>query len=416
MNSIRPSLLFFLCGITLILGFFVFQNELEKRKIKEDVIELSKVKYGIFNVDEWKKILSEIISKKVDEFDMSDANRDEMKEKISNFLYTLIDDFEDDFLVENERKSWFGISYKNAVAGITGLFPRMKEKIPEFTEKIIDFLNEPENRERIKNYLIKKLDQYSSETFAEVDYTQHDLILKKYGFEKRKEAVTGLVERIDELNEKHIYFYIGMFLLILVQAGFLIYKNLSKIEMSTLLVLSLVLLIMGLSLPMIDIDARISMMRFTLLGEPIVFTNQVLYYKSKSILEVVHLMFLQGKIELIAVGFLVLLFSVLFPISKLICSFLIIFNESLKNDPLVNFMVYKTGKWSMADVMILVIFMAYLGFSGILSEQLEQLGSISTTLDMITTNQSTLQLGFYLFLMFVLMSLFLSEKISRLSE
>ncbi len=414
MRNNRPGLLIFLCSITLLLGFFVFQNEQEKRKIKEDVIELSKVKYGIFNVDEWKKVLSEIVSRKVDEFDLNDANSDEMRNKISTFLYKVVSDFERNYKKKNDG---FPLGFlKNAGAEIFGVFSELKNNIPQITEDILDFLNEPENRDQIKNYLLKKLDQYSSETFAEVDYTQHDKVLEKYGYQDRKEAVAGLVDRIDELNEKHIYFYISVFLLILVQTGFLIYKDLSKIEISTLLVLSLVLLIMGLSLPMIDIDARISMMKFTLLGEPIVFTNQVLYYKSKSILEVVQLMFLQGKIELIAVGFLVLLFSVLFPVSKLICSFLILFNKSLKNDPLVKFMVYKTGKWSMADVMILVIFMAYLGFSGILSEQLEQLGSISTTLDMITTNQSTLQLGFYLFLMYVLMSLFLSEKIGRLSK
>jgi uncharacterized paraquat-inducible protein A len=33
-------------------------------------------------------------------------------------------------------------------------------------------------------------------------------------------------------------------------------------------------------------------------------------------------------------------------------------------------MVFKTGKWSMADVIVVAIFMAYIGFSGIVGEQL----------------------------------------------
>ena len=33
--------------------------------MKEDLIELSKVKYGLFNVDEWKKVLARIITKKL---------------------------------------------------------------------------------------------------------------------------------------------------------------------------------------------------------------------------------------------------------------------------------------------------------------------------------------------------------------
>ncbi len=68
----------------------------------------------------------------------------------------------------------------------------------------------------------------------------------------------------------------------------------------------------GLLLPMIEIDARISSIRFTLLGESILFEDQVLYYKSKSILQVVSLMLTQRRLDVLFVGLLVLLFSVLF--------------------------------------------------------------------------------------------------------
>ena len=71
---------------------------------------------------------------------------------------------------------------------------------------------------------------------------------------------------------------------------------------------------------MIEIDARISEMSFSFLNESVVFKDQVLFYKSKSIYEVVTLMLSQHKFDLIAVGTLIFLFSVLFPISKLISS------------------------------------------------------------------------------------------------
>lgn len=67
----------------------------------------------------------------------------------------------------------------------------------------------------------------------------------------------------------------------------------------------------------------------------------------------------------------------------------------------------------MADVMVVAIFMAFIGFSGIVSEQLTQLNTISSSLEVITSNASSLQIGFYSFFCFVLLSLFLSEKITK---
>jgi hypothetical protein len=75
-------------------------------------------------------------------------------------------------------------------------------------------------------------------------------------------------------------------------------------------------------------------------------------------------------------------------------------------------MVFKTGKWSMADVMVVAIFMAYIGFGGIISDQLRQLENISQYVDILTTNKSGLQLGFYLFTSFTVLSLVVSQKIS----
>ncbi|MEI9920399.1 MAG: hypothetical protein WDO14_16630 [Bacteroidota bacterium] len=98
---------------------------------------------------------------------------------------------------------------------------------------------------------------------------------------------------------------IGLFLV-----WILFSKNISNLEYLLLILTSLSLLVFGVLLPMIEIDARISSISMTLLGEPIRFTDQVLYYKSKSILEVVRLMFTQGRADVLFVGVLVLLFSV----------------------------------------------------------------------------------------------------------
>ena len=120
-------------------------------------------------------------------------------------------------------------------------------------------------------------------------------------------------------------------------------------------------------------------------------------------------MILKWDIKL--VGFLVLTFSVLFPISKLLSSLTYMAYPRVRNRRIIRFMVFRTGKWSMADVMVVAIFMAYIGFTGILTEQLHQLENLSASLDIVTTNKSSLQLGFYLFTSFVLLSLLVTHQL-----
>ena len=52
--------------------------------------------------------------------------------------------------------------------------------------------------------------------------------------------------------------------------------------------------------------------------------------------------------------------------------------------------------------------MTYIGFNGIISSQLDQLNVTGPSLDVLTTNGTSLQPGFYLFLTYVLLGLFFS--------
>lgn len=408
MISFRKASLLILFLSTLVLSILVYRDEHQKKTIKEDLIELSKIKYGIFNVDEWKIILAEIISKKVEEFNLNDTNRDEMRMKVTNFLYTAIDKIEN---LESEKNSKKLLGFLHQ--GVTNIcLDNFRDRVPDVTNDILGFLNDSENRKQIKNYIIKKIEEYADKTFAEVDYTLSDQILVNYGVADRASCITFLTNEISQIDRENKTTYWGLYGVILVLFILIIIsKNPSKLESTTFILSSLVLLGLGLSLPMIDIDARISEMSFSLIGEPVKFTDQVLYYKSKSILEVVQLMMMQGKLDLMAVGFLVLLFSVLFPLTKLVSSLILIHQD--KTSPFVNFMVFKTGKWSMADVMVVAIFMAYIGFSGIIGEQLKQLENITNRMDILTTNQSSLQLGFFMFTTFVIFSLMTSNKIDH---
>ncbi len=182
-----------------------------------------------------------------------------------------------------------------------------------------------------------------------------------------------------------------------------------------LLVLSLIiLLIAGVTTPMIDMEAKISQMSFVLMGHPIHFENQVLYFQSKSILDVFWIMITHKDIQMKFVGVLLITFSIVFPLLKIASSLGYYYNyHHARENPVIRFFVLKSGKWSMADVMVVAIFMAYIGFNGIISSQFGQLSSAAQEVVILTTNGTSLQPGYYLFLTYTLLALFLSGFLTR---
>jgi hypothetical protein len=410
MKHFKTILLLALIVVITFLSIKIYSIETQRRLLKEDLIELSKVKYGIFSVDEWKKILANIISKKVEELDFSGENRADMKKKISALLYKVIDEYEARYYEQN-AKSFSGI-LKNALTTSFGAFKDIRKNVPTFTENIMDFLNDPQNKKALRAYVINKLNEYADDTFSKIDYTEHNAILQKHSYSNREQAIDGLTSGIDGLTEKSKPYKISILIMAMSMiVSVFVMRSFSKAEYVLLVTISLLLLLTGLVLPMIEIDARISRMSFTLLGESISFRDQVLYYKSKSILEVVWLMFRQSRVDVMIVGVLVLVFSVLFPLMKQVASLIFVFNERLRDNRIIGFTVFKTGKWSMADVMVVAIFMSYIGFSGIITEQLSQIEEIASSIEILTTNKSSLLTGFFFFTAFAIFSLSISQKI-----
>ncbi|MEM8584533.1 MAG: paraquat-inducible protein A, partial [Bacteroidota bacterium] len=146
--------------------------------------------------------------------------------------------------------------------------------------------------------------------------------------------------------------------------------------------------------------------RFELFGSTMEFGQQVLFYESKSILQVVGLLLENGDLDLVLVGLLIALFSVLFPVAKLVATLL---PSKMKEQPLINFLVYRSGKWSMADVFVLAIFMAFIGLRGVVGSQLQQIRGGGEETEFIATDYTQLGLGFWLFLLFCLTSLWVSQ-------
>ena len=387
----------------------IYQGENRLNTFKADAIEVANVKYGLFNVDEWKSILADIITEKINDFEVDADNRQNIESRISTLLTTVIDQFEESYYQKN-ASSISGF-FQGSIASLTGVFSRMKEDIPMFSEEIVNFINEEGNRDSIREHILLKLDEYTQSTFAEFDYTYRNNILAKYGISDANNASNVIEGLITQEQSSVSVFKYGILLIWIICLAFLFFiRRVRRAEVYALLGISSVFLFAGIFIPMIEIDARINSLSFELLSTNIEFTNQVLFYKSKSIIDVVSIMLFQKRLDLILVGLGIFAFSIFFPLLKLMSTGYYIENNEIRSNKLVSFLIFRSGKWSMADVMVIAIFMAYIGFNGILTEQLTQLENLSPSLDIISTNESNLRTGFYLFSGYVLLSLMISQK------
>jgi hypothetical protein len=173
-----------------------------------------------------------------------------------------------------------------------------------------------------------------------------------------------------------------------------------------------VLLAGGILTPMIEVEARITSMKLTFAGGPIEFGAQSLYYQSKSVLEVFRTLVHMGEPEMWAVGVLVLLFSVVFPVMKIVMLSLCLMWPRMLGVGVVRFFALEASKWSMADVMALAIFMSYVAFNGLIFNSLGGMRELGAQIA-IPTESSKVLPGYYLFIGFCLASIFLSKKLER---
>ena len=399
---------------SVILCHQIISNSISNQKNKNDYAELNHVKYGLFSVEEWKRQITVILAEEINKLYLSRTNERELRKHIEVLLNTLIDKVDKKIREGNSgsAEGWVKQSFINIFISLEDI----KKGIPEYADAIIHEMTKSKTRGQIKTMLNKQLEQYFNQTFDTQDTSQMSRILLRTD---SKDIESARIKLNKAISVKHDLIFKEAILLIILSVILFALSGFSKQPLAPsryiLLVLSLIiLLIAGVTTPMIDMEAKISQMSFVLMGHPIHFENQVLYFQSKSILDVFWIMITHKDIQMKFVGVLLITFSIFFPLLKIVSSLGYYYNyHHARENPVIKFFVLKSGKWSMADVMVVAIFMAYIGFNGIITSQFGQLSSAGQELVILTTNGTSLQPGYYLFLTYTLLALFLSGFLTR---
>jgi hypothetical protein len=402
-------------------GILTYRLDLEmhaNRQIRVDVAEIQDIQYGLLNANTWAERIEPIFSNKIAAFDLTASNKDALRPVLQKMVDSMILQAGGIVRVQianNKTLSIFGPQMGQFLGSLFDV-DSLRAHAPEFTETILSELGKPEAKKAIQESLKKALFHGSPPASAPVDMTQYSGLLQKYGCSSGTECRALLSKQIDDADSRIGRYTVSILAIVgLAFAVMLIRRSpLSMHEIVVLGIFCAILLWAGLRNPMIDIDARISRLSFELAGEPVEFTDQVLFYQSKSIIDVVRLLLETGKAGMVIVGLMVLAFSVVFPIAKLAASAIYCYRvRGLEKNSIVQFFALKSGKWSMADVLVVALFMAYIGFDGVISTQLSHLREAAAGIDVLTTNHTTLRAGFYLFLSFCFAGLLLSMAMER---
>jgi len=403
--------------IIIALSFFCYQfivHSVTNQNNKTDYAELNHVKYGLFNVGEWKKQINVILVKEINRLYLSRTDELVIKSEIEILLNTMIDEVNNQIREENTGtvKGWVKQSFINTFVDMKDI----KKGIPQYADALIQEMTTIRTKNKATIMLNKQLKKYMEETFDIGESPLLKRILLRNDAADIQSARVNLQKTISVMESR---IFVEAALLVFLSVILFAWAGLTKASLSPsryiFLVLSLIMLLAaGVTTPMIDMDAKISKLSFMLIGHPIQFNEQILYFQSKSILDVFWIMIIHADFKMISVGVLMVIFSVVFPLLKIISTMGYYYNfHNARDNRVIRFFVLKSGKWSMADVMVIAIFMAYIGFNGIVTSQLGELSSISQEVVIFTTNGTSLQPGYYIFFLYTLLALFLSGFLTR---
>jgi Paraquat-inducible protein A len=401
-------------------GYEVHDLSMRQKTIKKDYSIANSISYGLLSVNKWRDLVVGTVRSKITNFTLTKAEQDSLEKEVEGVLNALIT--KGDSLMNAPQKSVGGKLRRLAFHTFVNE-DKLRQSVPGFSKKIVAQLMKPSSKRKLAYVAKNELEDLGQATYDSAKQAQQsvDSIYQKYqvdnadAFDKKTKTTLSLLRQ-------RMYGYVaamfaGVFILLLI--WFLLRRkpDLFAPLYAMSILFALILLLTGLTSTMIEIDARIESLDFHLIGSSISFKNQVLFFQSKSIVDVVALLIRTGKYDSILVGILILCFSIFFPVTKLLSAGVYLLGENKwKENKFIRYFAFHSGKWSMADVMVVAIFMAYIGFNGILNDQMASLDLRSGGFTSIATNNTSLQPGYIVFVGFVLLGLLLSQILKWITQ
>jgi hypothetical protein len=393
-----------------------------RRDLRTDLAELQHVRYGILSADQWRAIIGPILNAQVDKLDLAGQSKN-LRPMVEHSLNSLLDNIKQQMSAPKPATS----KSKPATAGppaltappmmVNMIINSLRPHVPEYTNVVLAELSKPQNQKAFKESVRTVMTDAVNNTFSTVDMTTYSAILKRDGCASGPACEGTLRNQIQQADTQLNRYYLIVlasaalaFILLTVRQPVL-----SRPAVVVLMLFCITMLVGGVASPMLEVEVRITRLDATLLGAPIEFRDQSLYYRSKTVLELFQTLIEMHRPAMSLVAVLVLLFSVIFPALKMLALSASLFRPSLlRTSRIVRLLAFELSKWSMADVMALAIFMSFVAFNGVIEAGMSGIRANPAVQQLvIPTNSSTILPGYYLFIGFCVASIYLSKKLEH---
>jgi len=417
----RPLLI---VGVALLLlaeawcGYQVHELSAKRKEYKMDYAFVNNVSFGLLSVDVWRDQVVAAASGEISQFRLTPEQENNMRKQINTALNGLVDQAFDE--INKPQKSIGGKLKKLAIK--TMVDPKqVHAEVPGFTDKLMKELTKPESYKRITNIADTAVAQLGRKIYDSSLMGSRlvmDSIYHKYGATDRasfEQFNARKILAVKDTTWQYAYYMLGTIGLILLLLLLLRKKTYLHPSLSILCVAAaLILLWTGVTTTLIEIDAILEKLDLHLVSKAVSFRNQDLFFQSQSILDVIRLLMQSGRVDSFIVGLMVLLFAVLFPLVKLISIALCTLrpNRWGKNKNIYYF-AFEASKWDMSNVMVVAILMTYIGFNGIVDSTLSSLNFSDTSITSVTTNNTSIQPGYIIFIAFVVFGFAVSSALHR---
>lgn len=127
----------------------IIVNSLSNQQNKHDNAEINHIKYGLFNVNQWKKQLAKIISFEIGKLNLTTSNEAFLKKHVEIQLNGLIDNVDKKIRESNKgtAKGWVKQSFINSFVSMDDI----KSGIPEYADAIIAEMTKEKTEARAAN-------------------------------------------------------------------------------------------------------------------------------------------------------------------------------------------------------------------------------------------------------------------------
>jgi len=401
-------------------GYRVHQLSNEREQVKKDYSLANNIRYGLFSVDQWRDKLVAVVSRQVKNFSMNAEQKSALQTQVEEQLHVFLNQAVAEI---NKPQTTLSGKLKKFAFNEFVNTDQLQAKMPGFARTIVERVNSPANINRLKEYATNKIGQLGLGAKDSISASKNEAIRQLY----LQNHVTNLYgynkltdQRLASIHKQTYNSAYAMFGCVLLAAGLYLFFR-KKIELQgalfiMLILFALILLAVGLTSSIIEVDARIQSLNFTLLGEKVAFENQVLFCKSKSVLNIIEILAKQPKPEAVGVAVLIFIFIILIPVLRIFGRCLYVLGtKRVSENVVVRYLCFFSGKWDMTSVMVVIIMMAYIGFNGILYNQLANLNFHSDFLTTSTINYTTLLPGYFVIAGYVIYGLVLSYIVKRIT-